>query len=105
MQAQRTRNLPGQFSQADEEALFKSQKGLCRFFEFCGTMLGDKYHRDHIVPMAKGGTHWPSNRQLLCADCNTRKGTKDQAVFLIEIGLAGHCALLVQKPFGQFSHP
>ena len=34
---------------------------------------------DHIVPRAAGDTDDPSNLQLLCSDCNRRKGTKSQA--------------------------
>jgi len=30
---------------------------------------------DHIVPLENGGLNDISNLQLLCADCNLRKGT------------------------------
>lgn len=87
------KSLPGIFSDADEKAMFDRQGGLCRFFTVCQNELGDNYHRDHIVPMSKGGTHWPFNRQLLCPTCNARKGTKDQDEFLAEIGLTPERAL------------
>ena len=39
------------------------------------------FHMDHITPRAKGGTDHAENYQLLCGDCNHRKGTKSQAEF------------------------
>ena len=33
------------------------------------------YHVDHIIPVAKGGLHHPSNLQLATATWNLRKGT------------------------------
>ena len=31
---------------------------------------------DHIIPLARGGKHEASNVQLLCLDCNRRKGAR-----------------------------
>ncbi len=33
---------------------------------------------DHIVPKAKGGKGVPDNGQILCRDCNLKKGDKEQ---------------------------
>jgi len=40
------------------------------------------YHLDHIVPLAKGGTHCDENVQLLCPECNQRKHTRSFDEFL-----------------------
>ena len=32
------------------------------------------YHMDHVLPLADGGTNDPTNFQLLCEDCNLKKG-------------------------------
>lgn len=37
------------------------------------------YHVDHIQPLARGGTNWPDNLQILCPPCNLSKGAKDPA--------------------------
>ncbi|SET92704.1 HNH endonuclease [Stigmatella erecta] len=35
-------------------------------------------HVDHVVPKSKGGTGDPDNGQVLCRDCNIKKGDKEQ---------------------------
>ncbi|MYC68997.1 MAG: HNH endonuclease [Acidobacteriia bacterium] len=37
---------------------------------------------DHMVAKSKGVTDYPDNLHLLCAACNSMKGTIDQAAFL-----------------------
>ncbi len=34
------------------------------------------YHRDHRIPLARGGTNFPSNLCLACPKCNMSKGAK-----------------------------
>lgn len=50
--------------------IFELQKGKCAS---CLQKL-DKYHADHIMPIALGGRHEPANIQILCPDCNLKKG-------------------------------
>lgn len=35
-------------------------------------------HADHIIPLAKGGTHARDNYQLLCHTCHGRKSLADR---------------------------
>lgn len=32
---------------------------------------------DHVIPRVKGGDGAPPNGQVLCRDCNNKKGDKD----------------------------
>ena len=52
----------------------------------CGAR--DNLHVDHIVPIAKGGTHGIGNLQVLCSTCNRSKGAK----LLIEFRTSARCA-------------
>ena len=38
----------------------------------CGSGFDLQY--DHLIPLSLGGATTVTNLQLLCADCNTRKG-------------------------------
>lgn len=55
------------------------QKNKCTI---CRSNLGNKYHVDHIYPLAKGGAHDKYNIQLLCQSCNVRKWAKDPIDFM-----------------------
>lgn len=54
--------------------LLTSQRGRCAN---CRCDIRYAYEVDHIVPLAAGGAHADENLQLLCGDCNRRKGAKD----------------------------
>lgn len=58
--------------------LICKQNGLC---VYCFTDITNKYHVDHIIPLAKNGKHEPSNLQILCPGCNVKKWTKSDAEF------------------------
>lgn len=52
---------------------YVKQNGLCAC---CSKPLGDKYHVDHIMPLALGGRNIPENIQLLLPSCNHKKSAK-----------------------------
>lgn len=43
--------------------------------------LREGYELDHIEPLARGGSSWPRNLQLLCQPCNRRKQAQDPLVW------------------------
>jgi hypothetical protein len=59
--------------------LLALQRGKCAC---CGELLGSKFHMDHIMPLAKGGTNTDDNMQLLRAQCNLQKGAKHPVDFM-----------------------
>ena len=69
--------------------LFGQQEGRCNgckvLFEF------RHFHKDHIIPKAKGGQDTDRNLQLLCGSCNMIKGTKNMAYLKAQL----------KKHFGQ----
>lgn len=54
---------------------------------YCQVSLDKGYEVDHIMPLALGGTNWPSNIQCLCRSCNRRKSSKHPDDFAKEMGL------------------
>lgn len=61
------------------DKLFRLQKGKCAC---CGESLGKGYHRDHIMPLALGGSNTDDNIQLLRAICNQKKSSKHPVDFM-----------------------
>lgn len=37
---------------------------------------------DHVIPLARGGTHWPANLRPACGLCNSRKRARDWRLFV-----------------------
>jgi len=73
------KNQSGIVSKNIVEKLKKLQQNKC---PCCHELLGDKYHIDHIVPLALGGMHQDSNLQLLRANCNQQKSFKHPIDFM-----------------------
>ena len=63
-----------EFEARDRRAAYERQKGICpgcnKHFEI------EDMHADHITPWSKGGKTTADNCQMLCADCNRKKGAK-----------------------------
>lgn len=80
----REKNVEGKFSPNDVLSLLDQQNYQC---VYCKTCLKEYYEVDHIMPISKGGSNWPSNLQCLCRNCNRRKSSKDPIEFEKEMGL------------------
>lgn len=80
----RVRAASGSHTGADIIDIFKSQKGKCAC---CRVSLDKKYHVDHIMALAKGGSNDRRNLQVLCAPCNQHKSARDPIEFMRERGM------------------
>lgn len=63
----------GTYRSADIAKMILAQRGKCWW---CSKNFRRKYHVDHRIPLAKGGTNGPGNLVLSCVDCNLRKHAK-----------------------------
>lgn len=63
------------FNKRDARTAYERQKGIC---PICGKHYDiEKMHADHITPWSKGGHTTPDNCQMLCRDCNLKKGAQE----------------------------
>jgi 5-methylcytosine-specific restriction endonuclease McrA len=69
----RRKNAGGKHTGADVKKQYALQRGRCYW---CGEMVADRYHVDHIIPLAKGGDNSPRNICISCPECNLSKGAK-----------------------------
>lgn len=73
----RKRNAEGTHTASDIRSIFEKQQGLCANCQIKLSKSGrQRYHVDHIMPLALGGSNWPENLQCLCPSCNLSKGAK-----------------------------
>lgn len=83
----RERCCEGHHSGDDIAFINQSQGFVC---VYCGASTADDYHVDHIIPLSRGGSNWPSNIQILCARCNLSKGPKTHDEFAALLGVAAN---------------
>jgi 5-methylcytosine-specific restriction endonuclease McrA len=77
--------VEGTYSADDLQRIKLAQKNKCAI---CRVPLHQVIpHIDHIIPIASGGSNYPSNIQFLCAACNLSKGCKDPIEFAQSKGL------------------
>ncbi len=67
-----------EFSEIEKRSMYEAQQHRC---SLCGKICGSisDMHADHIMPWHKGGRTEMSNGQMLCIDCNLKKGAKSPA--------------------------
>lgn len=65
------------FDNRDKRTAFERQKGVC---PVCGkTFKIEEMEADHIKPWSKGGKTVSENCQMLCRECNRKKGNNDSS--------------------------
>lgn len=69
----RRRGSPGKHTAKDIALQMKSQRGKCWW---CGIQIDGKYHVDHRIPLARGGSNDPGNLVITCVKCNLQKNSK-----------------------------
>lgn len=79
----KSRLATGRLSAGIIAKLLLLQRGKCAC---CGKPLGNKYHLDHIMPLALGGTNTDDNIQLLRQECNQQKSAKHPVDFMQQKG-------------------
>jgi len=66
----RLRKIPGRHTRDELMARYQEQQGRCFW---CRQPLPAGYHRDHVIPISKGGTNGIDNIVLACPPCNVKK--------------------------------
>lgn len=77
----RVRQAEGAFTRHDIAYLLNAQDNRCAY---CATPL-TAYHIEHKIPLARGGTNWPSNICISCPPCNLKKGVQTDNEFIARL--------------------
>lgn len=80
----RIQGSAGSHTKQQIAVLYSAQKERCAY---CAMRLHGKYHVDHRMPLALGGSNDITNLQILCPTCNLRKNKKHPIEFANQIGL------------------
>lgn len=68
------KSAEGTHTADDTNLLWEQQGGCCAY---CGCELTLEYrHLDHVIPLSRGGSNWPSNLAWACPPCNLSKNDK-----------------------------
>lgn len=87
----RQKMASGSFTEAQVMERYKSQDGRCLY---CNNPLGTDFHRDHDIPLSRGGSNDIGNIYLTCPNCNLIKNAKTGGEFLVSIVLAVERAIM-----------
>lgn len=79
----RIKKSQGTHSKQDVLKILKYQNRKCAN---CARCVASKYHVDHVMPIALGGSNSPENLQILCPKCNLKKNKKHPDVWAKENG-------------------
>ena len=63
------------------------QEGIVTGCPYCGSLLDDIPHADHIYPITKGGLSVKENMVYVCSKCNLRKSGMTLREFIEKTGL------------------
>jgi 5-methylcytosine-specific restriction endonuclease McrA len=74
----------GKHTADDIKAIGNAQNWNCYW---CKKPTKRKYHVDHIIPLSRGGTNWPTNLAITCVRCNLSKHDTDPDEFARRLGL------------------
>ena len=73
----RKRGASGEFTPEQLQARITFYGGRCYL---CGcdwyALPKEDQTIDHVIPLAKGGSNWPSNLRPACRSCNSKKGVR-----------------------------
>jgi 5-methylcytosine-specific restriction endonuclease McrA len=73
----RARIRGNQVERISRRAVYERDQGRCYL---CGKAVEpDHWHLEHIVPVARGGSHCYGNVAVACPECNWRKGCRPLA--------------------------
>jgi 5-methylcytosine-specific restriction endonuclease McrA len=73
-QRRRARELNTMIGPVDFRAIWERDQGICHI---CGLFVPPEHcHYDHVIPLARGGTHTMNNIKVSHSWCNRRKAAK-----------------------------